>query len=64
MKTVIKPGNTSYIHTCTHCKCVFSYQIYDCSHFVNYSITCPECHVRQFVKLTKEQEVEVNEQKK
>ncbi len=44
MRSILKPGKYSYIHTCSKCECVFAFLVNDCSHFFNkYLIGCPQC---------------------
>ena len=46
MKEIIEPGKKSFVLTCSHCGCKFSYELGDigCAD----DVYCPDCHNRCF----------------
>lgn len=43
MVTIIRPGLTKFTGHCSHCGCVFSYQLEDIGCFVIPKLPCPTC---------------------
>lgn len=55
MAKIIKEGNEHKLATCKHCKCLFSYALWETyKNRMHYYIDCPDCGLPNIVKEKKE----------